>query len=352
MYTQLRPVLFWIAPETTHRLTIELLHLLRYIPLSKWIMQRNLSYDDPSLTREVFGLKFKNPVGLAAGFDKNAEVVNELSCMGFGFIEIGSVTPLSQQGNPKPRVFRLPKDRAIVNHMGINNAGAAAVAKNLKRHSRRRRVIVGGNISKNSATPNTAAAADYERAFVKLYDSVDYFVINVSCPNVENLRGLQDSEQLRGIVEAVTEQRKYHDTYKPVLLKLSPDLSATQIEEVLTLVFEYGLDGLVVANTTTRREDLCTPPATLSRMASGGLSGAPLLANTMGMVRYIATLTKHQLPIIASGGVMNEDDALQLLNAGASLVQIYTGLIYNGPGFVKRILKRLGTSYRLVTKKS
>ncbi|MDR2361932.1 MAG: quinone-dependent dihydroorotate dehydrogenase [Prevotellaceae bacterium] len=340
MYTQLRPVLFWIAPETAHRLTIELLHLLRYIPLSKWIMRRNLSYDDPSLACEVFGLKFKNPIGLAAGFDKNAEVLNELSCMGFGFIEIGSVTPLAQTGNPKPRVFRLPKDKVIINHMGINNAGAAAVAKNLKRHSRRR-VIVGGNISKNSTTSNAAAAADYERAFVKLYDSVDYFVINVSCPNVENLRGLQDSEQLRGIVETITEQRKYHDTYKPVLLKLSPDLSAVQIEEVLSLVFEYGIDGLVVANTTTKREGLRTSPAILSRISSGGLSGAPLLSNTIDMVHYIATLTKRQLPIIASGGVMNEDDALQLLNAGASLVQIYTGFIYNGPGFVKRILKRI-----------
>ncbi|MDR1681702.1 MAG: quinone-dependent dihydroorotate dehydrogenase [Prevotellaceae bacterium] len=341
MYRQLRPFLFCIAPETTHRLMISLLRLLRYIPLAKCLLRKNFSYDHPSLAREVFGLKFKNPVGLAAGLDKNAEVVDELGCIGFGFIEIGSVTPHAQAGNPRPRLFRLPKDRAIINHMGINNNGAAAVARNLKRRRRRRRVIIGGNISKNSATPNATAAADYERAFVKLYDTVDYFVINVSCPNVEQLRGLQDGEQLRRIVEAITEQRKYHDTYRPVLLKLSPDLSATQIEDVLALVFEYGLDGLVVANTTTRRDGLRTAPASLARIAAGGLSGAPLFTNTLDMVRYIVTLTKHQLPVIASGGVMSPRDARQLLDAGASLVQVYTGLIYNGPGFVKQILKTI-----------
>jgi dihydroorotate dehydrogenase len=341
MYTQLRPLLFQVAPETTHRATIWLLHLSRYIPLSKWLLRKKFSFTDPSLPREVFGLKFKNPIGMAAGFDKNAEVVNELGCLGFGFIEIGSVTPLPQSGNPKPRLFRLKKDRALVNRMGINNAGAKRVAWNLRIHCRRRRVIVGGNISKNSATANAHAAADYERAFVKLYDRVDYFVINVSCPNIQGMVGLQDAENLRHIVEAVTEQRKYHDHYKPVLLKLSPDLSATHIEEVLALVFEYGLDGLVVANTTTKREGLRTSPEELERINSGGLSGAPLLQNTIDMIRYIATLTKHQLPIIGSGGVMCEEDAVRLLDAGASLVQIYTGLIYEGPGLVKRILKRL-----------
>ena len=341
MYRQLRPVLFWIAPETAHRLVIGWLRLSRYIQFSKWVLRKRFTYDDPSLAREVFGLRFKNPVGLAAGLDKNAEAVNEWGCLGFGFVEIGSVTPQPQPGNPKPRIFRLPKDRAIINHMGINNEGAAQVAANLKRRARRRRVIVGGNISKNSTTPNAAAATDYERAFVKLYDVVDYFVINVSCPNVEHLSALQEGELLRGIVETIAEQRKYHDQYKPVLLKLSPDLSAIQIEETLALVFEYGLDWLVVANTTTRRDGLRTPPATLSRMASGGLSGAPLLSNTVDMVLYIAPLTRGQLPIIASGGVTSVGDARRLLDAGASLVQIYTGFIYNGPGFVKRILKSI-----------
>jgi dihydroorotate dehydrogenase len=305
------------------------------------LIRKNFSFAAPSLSCEVFGLKFPNPIGLAAGCDKNAEVVNELGCIGVGFVEIGSVTPLPQPGNPKPRVFRLVKDGAMINHMGINNVGATKVAGNLRTHCRRHKILIGGNISKNSVTPNAKAAADYERAMVKLYDYVDYFVINVSCPNVQDLSHLQDTEQLRGIVEAVTEQRKYHDLYKPVLLKLSPDLTAAHIEDVLTLVFEYGLDGLVVANTTTKREGLKTSPKKIAHIESGGLSGAPLLSNTTDMVRYISTLTKKQLPIIASGGVMNEDDALQLLNAGASLVQIYTGFVYNGPGFVKRILKRL-----------
>jgi len=339
MYRFFRKILFWIQPERIHHLSVWLLYMVRYIPAATWILQKMFDKSDPLLSREIFGLKFKNPIGLAAGFDKNAEVINELGCLGFSFVEIGSVTPCPQEGNPRPRIFRLEKDRALINRMGINNVGAKQIAANLR--TRKHHVIVGGNISKNTSTPNEQAAADYERAFITLYDCVDYFAINVSCPNVKGLTHLQDTEFLRTIVEAVTEQRKYHDIYKPVLLKLSPDLSAAQVEDVLSVVFDYGLDGLIVANTTTKREGLKTPEKDVERIGNGGLSGAPLFQNTLDMVRYIATITKKQLPIIGVGGVMTADDAVQLLAAGASLVQVYTGLIYNGPGFVKHILKKL-----------
>jgi dihydroorotate dehydrogenase len=342
MFRFIRPLLFRFSAERVHHWAVLALRSLRYNPGAKYILRKLFAVNAPSLSREVFGLKFKNPVGLAAGFDKNGEIANELACLGFSFIEIGSVTPLPQPGNPRPRLFRLPKDRAIINRMGINNVGAKQVMKNLR--TRKHRIIVGGNISKNSATPNAQAAADYERALITLYDSVDYFALNVSCPNVKGLAYLQDVESLRAIVEAVTDQRKYHDKYKPILLKLSPDLGASQLESVLELVFEYGLDGLIVGNTTTKREGLRTPAEEVERLANGGLSGAPLFQNTLDLVRYISTITKKQLPIIGVGGVMSANDAAQLLEAGAALVQIYTGFIYNGPGFVKRILKHLAAT--------
>ncbi|MDR2358471.1 MAG: quinone-dependent dihydroorotate dehydrogenase [Prevotellaceae bacterium] len=342
MYRLIRPVLFRFSAERIHHWAVQALRCMRYIPFAKCIIRKMFSINDPSLNREVFGLKFKNPIGLAAGFDKNGEVANELACFGFGFVEIGSVTPLPQPGNPRPRVFRLPKDRALINRMGINNAGAKQVTKNLR--TRKHKIIVGGNISKNSATPNANAAADYERTLINLYGSVDYFALNVSCPNVKELGCLQEVESLRVILEAVTDQRKYHDKYKPILLKLSPDLNASQLEDVLSLVFEYALDGLIVANTTTRREGLRTAEEEVQNIGSGGLSGAPLFQNTIDLVRYISTITKKQLPIIGVGGIFSEDDALQLLDAGASLVQVYTGFVYNGPGFVKRILKKLVSS--------
>jgi len=338
MYTIFRPLIFIFSPETAHHIVKWLLCMARRVPMAKYFLRQLYGYNHPSLPREVFGLRFRNPIGMAAGFDKNAEVFDVLGCFGFSFVEIGSVTPQPQPGNPKPRVFRLPKDRALINRMGINNAGAQRVARNLKR---RRNVIVGGNISKNTATPKEHAASDYVRVFTELYDYVDYFALNVSCPNVKDLTSLQQYNSLRTIVEVVTTQRKQQAVYKPVLLKLSPDLSAAQIEETLSLVSEYGIDGLIVANTTTLREGLQTPAADVEAIGDGGLSGAPLLENTINMVRRISTLTKGQLPIIGAGGVMQASDAVRLLKAGASLVQVYTGFIYNGPGFVKRILKAI-----------
>ncbi len=340
MYKFFRPLIFKFSPETCHHAVVSMLRIVRYVPFAKWMIRKMYDYNAPSLGREVFGLHFRNPIGFAAGFDKNAEVYNELGCFGFGFVEVGSITPQPQPGNPKPRVFRLPADKALINRMGINNVGAKKATVNLKGR-RSKNSIVGGNISKNSTTSNANAAADIERVFVKLYEQVDYFAINVSCPNVKDLTALQQTDSLRAIVEAVTEQRKYHDEYRPILLKLSPDLSASMIEDTLGIVFEYGLDGLIVANTTTSREGLQTPAAEIEAIGNGGLSGAPLLENTVNMVHYISTLTKKQLPIIASGGVMTEADALRLLDAGASLVQVYTGFIYNGPGFIKKILRKL-----------
>ena len=341
MYTQLRRIIFRIGPETSHILIIKLLKCLRGIPFAKGILRLAFSVRDKSLAREVLGINFKNPVGLAAGFDKNAEVVGELDCLGFGFVEIGSVTPSPQPGNPRPRVFRLPADKALVNRMGINNAGAKAVIKNLHRVRRKKQIVVGGNLSKNTTTFNIHAPADYERCFALLYNEVDYFVVNVSCPNVTNLTRLQDREMLTQITDRIINVRHYHDEYKPILLKISPDLNTAQLDEIIDLVREKGIDGIVAVNTTVTREALRTPAWKVDGIGKGGLSGAPLAAKAIERVRYIYAKTQGQVPIIGVGGIMTPDDAVNMLAAGASLIQVYTGFIYNGPGFVKKILKRL-----------
>ncbi len=303
----------------------------------RWIF----CYCDKSLQREVLGIKFRNPVGLAAGFDKNAEVVNQLAAFGFGFIEIGSVTPQPQPGNPYPRVFRLPADSALINRMGINNLGAKAVTHNLHRKRWMRRVPVGGNISKNTNTFNIQSPADYERSFALMYNEVDYFVVNVSCPNVTNLTQLQDRDILEQIIDRLIDVRHYHDDYKPILLKLSIDLNLEQTDDILDLIMQKGIDGVVAVNTTTSREGLQTPAEEVEAIGKGGLSGAPLTQRAIERVRYIHEKTKGQLPIIGVGGIMSPEDAVNMLKAGASLIQIYTGFIYNGPGFVRQILKRL-----------
>ncbi len=345
MYKLLRPLLFRISPEVIHDLIVVLMKIVRYIPGMKWILRKSYGYQSPTLEREVFGLKFTNPVGLAAGFDKNGEIVDELATLGFGFIEIGSVTPLSQPGNPRPRVFRLEEDSAIINRMGINNEGVKDVVKFLRKH-KDRRIIVGGNISKNTSTPNAEAPEDYERAFMMLYDYVDYFVINVSCPNVKNLCKLQDVDSLNEIVRRVTEQRKYHDIYKPILLKLSPDLANEQIDEAVMIVRNNGLDGIVATNTTIGREGLKTTAKAVESIGKGGLSGHPLTQRSLEMVRYIHGKTEGQVPIIGVGGIMSEQDALNMLEAGATLIQVYTGFIYNGPAFAKKILKKIDARSR------
>jgi len=339
MYRVLRFFLFAFSPETIHKITVVLLRTSRFIPFFSPIVRTFFGYNQPKLKREIMGLKFKNPIGLAAGLDKNGEVYNEFANFGFAFVEIGSITPLPQHGNPKPRCFRLIPDRAIINRFGINNKGVKHVVQNLRR--RKPQVIIGGNISKNSLTPNEKAADDYEKAFTRLYDYVDYFVINVSCPNVKDLCNLHDVHLLSGIIDRLTELRRYHDHYRPILLKISPDLSVEQLDNLIELILISGLDGVVATNTTIGREGLSTSSKRLEAIGNGGLSGAPLKQKSLEVIRYIHKKTEGHLPIIGSGGVMTPGDALEMLQAGASLVQIYTGFIYQGPGLVKQILKKI-----------
>lgn len=339
MYKLIRPFLFLLTPEKAHVFTLKALQWIRHIPLSGAIMRLFYSYKRPSLEREVFGIKFPNPIGLAAGLDKNATSYNDLANLGFGFIEIGSVTPVAQDGNPKPRCFRLVGDKAIINRMGINNVGVKQVVQNIRDH--KPRVIIGGNISKNSTTSNEEAHKDYEKAFAHMYDFVDYFVLNVSCPNVRDLQQLQSSDNIAEIVKDLTQIRRYNDIYRPILLKLSPDLPLKVLDGILEIVQLSGLDGVVACNTTTSREGLTTAPKQVSAIGNGGLSGAPLKQKALEMVRYIAQKTNGNLPIIGCGGVMTPADAQDLLEAGASLVQVYTGFIYQGPGFVRSILKTI-----------
>lgn len=339
MYKLLRSILFLFTSEQIHRIVMLLLWLLRCIPWGRAGVRRFFCYRHKSLERQLWGITFPNPIGLAAGFDKNAERVDELACLGFGFVEVGSVTPLPQGGNPRPRCFRLPADSALINRMGFNNQGVARVARNLQR--RKSRVVVGANIGKNTATANDRAASDYEQCFATLYPHADYFVVNVSCPNVSSLCLLQSGESLTVIVRRLTAHRATQALRKPILLKLSPDLSFAQLDEALDVVEAEGLDGVVATNTTTSRDGLCTPSHRVEAVGRGGLSGAPLTQRALDVVSYISRKTQGRLPIIGVGGIMTEQDALNMLAAGASLVQVYTGFIYNGPGVASRIAKRV-----------
>jgi len=339
MYRALRFFLFIFPPETIHKITVILLKFTRYIPFSGSIVRSLFCVYSPKLEREVMGIKFNNPIGLAAGLDKNGGVYNEFSDFGFGFIEIGSVTPKPQPGNPTPRCFRLVKDRAIINRFGINNKGVEHVVKNLRQ--RKPRVIIGGNISKNTLTPNEKAVEDYIKAFNSLYDDVDYFVINVSCPNVKDMCKLQDIDLVSGIIGHLTRLRRYKDEYRPILIKISPDVTLEQLDALIELILGLGLDGVVATNTTTSREGLKSHPKRVKTIGDGGLSGAPLKHKSLEIIRYIYKKTEGRLPIIGSGGVMTPQDAIEMIEAGASLVQIYTGFIYQGPGLVKQILKKI-----------
>ena len=340
MYKLLRPLLFSFPPETIHDIIVCALKSTRYLPGHSFLFRKLFGFKHIELKREVFGLTFENPIGFAAGFDKNAVMYNELGDLGFAFIEIGTVTPLAQPGNPRPRSFRLPKDCALINRMGFNNDGLNVVLKRL-RHNRKRKIIVGGNIGKNTATPNENAVDDYLKTFKGLYDYVDYFTVNISCPNVCNLQKLQDKHELELIIRALIAERRYRDNYKPILLKISPDLSFDQIDDVLYIIRETGIDGVVATNTTTSREELSTSPDKVRFAGKGGLSGKPLTKRSLEIVRHISEQTSGQLPIIGTGGIMTVKDVLAMLDAGASLVQLYTGYIYQGPGFLRRILKAI-----------
>ncbi len=289
----------------------------------------------------MFGLHFKNIVGLGAGFDKNALYLNELETLGFGFVEIGTVTPLPQSGNDKPRLFRLPKDKALINRMGFNNDGVKVIAERLRKRRSSSELIVGGNIGKNKITPNEDAWKDYEICFRELFDCVDYFVVNVSSPNTPGLRELQEKDALRKILSHLQNINKENEFPKPLMLKIAPDLTIPQIDDVIALAQEINLDGLVATNTTISRELLATSSDEVKNIGAGGLSGKPLKEKSTRVVKYIHEKTNGSIPIIASGGIFNADDAKEKLNAGASFVQVWTGFIYEGPSIVKKILSGL-----------
>jgi dihydroorotate dehydrogenase len=299
----------------------------------------------------LFNIQFPNPVGLGAGFDKNARYLNELECLGFGFVEIGTVTPKPQAGNDKPRLFRLPKDKALINRMGFNNDGVKVVAERLQRWQlavgRHRlsdighRLIIGGNIGKNKITPNEDAWKDYEICFKELHPYVDYFVVNVSSPNTPGLRELQEKESLRKILSHLQTINATQTNPKPILLKIAPDLTTEQIDDVIDLALEIKLDGLVATNTTISRDQLVTKNSKLEIIGAGGLSGLPLKQRSTEVVKYICKRTKGMIPVIATGGIFSGEDAKEKMNAGAALVQVWTGFIYEGPAIVKRICKSL-----------
>lgn len=335
----LRPLLFRFNAETAHNIIMSLLSLLKHIPMARSVVRLIYCRDTPELEKEVFGLKFKNPVGLAGGLDKNGEYYNDLANFGFSFVEIGSLTPEPQGGNPKPRLFRVVDDRAIINRMGINNKGVKNAVEHLKREHPH--VIVAANISKNTSSMNDDAAKDYESGFALLYDFVDMFVVNISCPNVAGLSELQDISFLSDIMDKLVSLRMYFDEYRPILVKLSPDIHRTQLDEILDYCMMSGIDGIVATNTTRSRDGLTVSQDRIESIGAGGMSGAPLFAKSIDMVRYIHRKTEGHLPIIGVGGIMTPEQAGQMLDAGASLIEVYSGFIYEGPAIVKRILKYL-----------
>ena len=335
----LRPLLFRFNAETAHNMIMSLLSILKKIPFARSIVRLIYSRDTPDLEKEVFGLKFKNPVGLAGGFDKNGEYYNDLANFGFSFVEIGSLTPLPQGGNPKPRLFRVVDDKAIINRMGINNKGAKNAVEHLKKEHPH--VIVAANISKNSSSMNEDAAKDYESAFALLYDFVDMFVINISCPNVVGLTDLQDISFLSDIMDKLINLRMYFDEYRPILVKLSPDMHTSQLDEIIDYCMMSGIDGVVASNTTRSRDGLTAGQEKIDEIGTGGMSGAPLFSKSLAMVKYISKKSDGNLPIIGVGGIMSPAQAKEMLDAGASLVEVYSGFIYEGPAIVKHILKYL-----------
>ena len=334
-----KPIFFNQDPETIHYKVFDWLKILLKSRISKSFTKRFFNISSSKLQKELFGLKFPNPVGLAAGFDKDATLFEELGCLGFGFIEVGTVTPLPQEGNPKPRLFRLPKDEALINRMGFNNGGVDQMIERLK--NRNSNQIIGGNIGKNKLTPNEEAINDYMICFEKLFDYVDYFVVNVSSPNTPNLRALQDKEPLTNLLQTLQDKNNTKPKRKPILLKIAPDLTNEQLDDIVEIVDSTKIDGVIAANTTIDRSKLKTSDTEVERIGAGGLSGKPVRQRSTEVVRYLAQKSKKSFPIVAVGGIYTAEDAIEKLEAGADLVQIYTGFIYEGPAIVKRINKGL-----------
>lgn len=341
MYKLVRNILFLFPTEWVHYFSMNCLKLLCSIGLRGVIASRFSS--KPAGQWSLGNLNFKNPVGLGAGFDKNARYLRELEALGFGFVEIGTVTPVAQAGNDKPRLFRLPTDNALVNRMGFNNDGVRVITERLRKWQSKahNRLIIGGNIGKNKITPNEDAWKDYEICFKELHPYVDYFVVNVSSPNTPGLRELQEKESLRKILLHLQMINNGKAVPKPILLKIAPDLSKEQIDDVIDLAMEIKLDGIVATNTTISRSGLIAGDTELKKIGAGGLSGKPLKEKSTEIVAYIHQKSGGQIPLIASGGIFSGEDAKEKLNAGASLVQVWTGFIYEGPAIVKNITKQL-----------
>ncbi|MBR9845655.1 MAG: quinone-dependent dihydroorotate dehydrogenase [Algicola sp.] len=335
-----RPLFFLFDPENIHHFTFSLIRFSCKIPGIKWLFKRAYVVQDPALERHLFGVHFKNPVGLAAGFDKDAKLYNELSAFGFGFIEIGTLTPKPQAGNPKKRLFRLKEDSAIINRMGFNNGGVDEAVERLKLN---KGVLIGGNIGKNKLTPNEEAVDDYTQSFNALFDYVDYFVVNVSSPNTPNLRALQDKEPLTHLLKSlmVLNQEKRDTTKvsktKPILLKIAPDLTNEQLLDIIDIVSETKIDGVIATNTTISRDGLTSE----NKTETGGLSGKPLKNRSTEVIRFLAEKSNKAFPIIGVGGIHTAKDALEKIEAGADLVQLYTGFIYEGPKLIKQINKAI-----------
>ena len=329
----LKPLLFLVNPERAHSIVAHGLRLLMKIPGVSLVFQSIYGFKHKNLVREVFGLRFENPVGLAAGFDKNAYLVDEYANLGFGFIEVGTVTPKAQAGNPTPRLFRLPKDEALINRMGFNNDGMFAMQKRLA--SRRSKVIVGGNLGKNKVTPNEEAEEDYCLSFETLFNDVDYFAVNVSSPNTPNLRALQEKEPLKKLLMRLQKLNQSKQKPKPILLKIAPDLTNEQLDDVIEIVLETNLAGIIATNTTLSREGLKSSVGLSNEM--GGLSGRPLRERSTEVIAYLHDKSKGKIPIVGVGGIHSAEDAIEKLKAGACLIQLYSGFIYEGPGLIKEI---------------
>lgn len=335
----IKPIFFLFQPEKIHHLTFKMLKFILAIPGKKWFFKKLFVLENKRLEKEVFGIKFPNPVGLAAGFDKDADLFNELTYLGFGFVEIGTVTPLPQDGNPKPRLFRLPEDEALINRMGFNNKGVDSAVENLK--NRKTNLIIGGNIGKNKVTPNERAIDDYVICFNKLFDYVDYFVVNVSSPNTPNLRDLQEKEPLTKLLATLMDLNKAKPSQKPILLKIAPDLTDSQLDDIVEIVDETKIAGVIATNTTISRDDLRSENSTIEKIGAGGLSGKPVKDRSTEVIRYLVNKSGNSFPIIGVGGIYSAEDAQEKLDAGAALVQVYSGFIYEGPGLMKRINKGL-----------
>ncbi len=338
----LKPFFFLFPPERAHHLTLFLLRLALAIPGISHLFRAIYRYEHPSLRRELFGLTFENPIGLAAGFDKDGRHFRAMASLGFGFIEIGTVTPRAQGGNPQPRLFRLPQDEALINRMGFNNEGVEALVERLKK-GKPRGLVIGGNIGKNKDTPNETAEQDYARCFEALHPYVDYFAVNVSSPNTPGLRGLQDKEPLSRLLDHLQSLNRQKPRPRPILLKIAPDLTDGQLDDIIEIAESTGIDGVIATNTTIGRGGLSTPPAEVEAIGAGGLSGRPLRQRSTEVIRYLSERSGHQLLIIGAGGISSPEDAMDKIRAGASLVQAYTGLVYEGPGLVKRIKKAIAT---------